>query len=91
MTELRINARLDKEAASDLSFLRQELGDVSTTDVIKYSIKKVAQELRDNTKAKRQKQIWLDSGFIGGFEGPEDLSSNYKQYLSDIMNEKYPS
>ena len=91
MTELRINARLDEAAVNDLSFLRKELGDRSVTDVVKYSIKKAAQELRESTKAKRQKQIWLDSGFIGSFEGPEDLSSNYKQYLSDILDEKYPA
>ncbi|WGZ93081.1 MAG: hypothetical protein QJT81_14800 [Candidatus Thiothrix putei] len=33
--------------------------------------------------AKRQKQIWRDSGFIGGFSGPEDLSARYKQYHSE--------
>ncbi len=90
MSEIRINARLDEKSANDLHFLQKELGDTSITDVVKYSIEKVAQELRSSNKAKRQKQVWLDSGFVGGFEGPEDLSSNYKEYLSEIMDEKYP-
>jgi hypothetical protein len=90
MNELRINARLDEKLSKDLQFLRKELGNKSITAVVKYSIQKLAQELRDSTQAKRQKQLWLESGFVGGFEGPENLSSNYKQHLSDILDEKYP-
>ncbi len=90
MNELRINARLDEQAANDLRFLRKELGDSSITSVVKYSIQKLAQELRDNTRAEQQNNIWLDSGFVGAFEGPENLSTNYKQYLSEILDEKYP-
>lgn len=90
MNGLRINARLDEKLSKDLHFLRKELGNKSITAVVKYSIQKLAQEVRDNTQAKRQKQLWLESGFVGGFEGPENLSSNYKQYLSDICDEKYP-
>lgn len=91
MNDLRINARLDERASNDLQFLRKELGGSSITDAVKYSITKVAEELRDSSKAKHQKQVWLESGFVGGFEGPEDLSSNYKQHLTDILDEKYPS
>ena len=91
MTDLRINARLDEETSNDLSFLRQELGDTSVTDVLKYSLKRAAQELRDRIRAKSQKQIWLNSGFIGSIEEAEDLSANYKQYAADIIDEKYAS
>ena len=90
MSELRINARLDDVAANDLSFLREELGNTSITDAVKYSISKVARELRDNRKAKQQNKIWLDSGFVGGFVASKDLSSNYKHHISDILDEKYP-
>lgn len=91
MADIRINARLDEQAANDLSFLRHELGETSITHVIKLSIRKLAEEVRDSTKAKHQKRIWLDSGYIGSFEGSEDLSTNYKQYLTDILDEKYPT
>ncbi len=91
MNELRINARLDEQTASDLQFLREVLGDKSITEVLKYSLQQVAQDLRDRARAKRQKQIWRDSGFIGAFEGPEDLSSHYKQYLASMLDAKYPS
>lgn len=91
MNETRINARLDEEASKDLSFLREELGDYSVTDIVKLSIHKVAQELRDKSKATQQNKIWLESGFVGGFDAPEDLSENYKKYLADIIDEKYPT
>ena len=89
MTDMRINARLDEETSNDLLFLRQELGDTSVTDVLKYSIKRAAQELRDRLRAKSQKQIWLNSGLIGCIDEVEDLSSNYKQYAGQAINEKY--
>ena len=57
MNELRINARLDEQTASDLQFLREMLGDKSITEVLKYSLQQVAQDLRDRAKAKRHKQI----------------------------------
>ena len=43
MNELRINARLDEQTASDLQFLREMLGDKSITEVLKYSLQQVAQ------------------------------------------------
>ena len=88
---MRINARLDEETSNDLLFLRQELGETSVTDVLKYSLKRTAQELRDRLRAKSQKQIWLRSGFIGCINGAEDLSSNYKHYVAETVDEKYPT
>ena len=89
MSEVRINVRLDKQTSQDLCFLRQEFNDKSITDIVKYSLHKAAQKLREKTTAKTQKQIWLDSGFVDGFESYKDLSSNYKHYLADIIDEKY--
>jgi hypothetical protein len=48
------------------------------------------QDLRDKARARRQKQLWRESGFVGGFEGPEYLSTNYKQYLAEYLDRKYP-
>jgi hypothetical protein len=90
MSELRINARLDEQTSEDFQFLREELGAKTITEVLKYSLQQAAQDLRDKARARRQKQIWRDSGFIGAFDGPEDLSTNYKQYLTDMLDAKYP-
>lgn len=53
--------------------------------------KQSAEDFRDQTRAKRQKQIWRESGLIGAFDGSEDVSSSYKQDLSDMLNAKYRS
>ncbi len=89
MGTARINARLDEETARDLEFVREALGGLSVTEAVKYALKQAAEEIRDRERARVQKQIWIDSGFVGGFEGPEDLSANYKQYFAEIMDEKY--
>ena len=90
MTDIRINARLDEETAGDLQLLKETLGDTSITNILKYSLRRTAEEIRALKRARQQKEVWRDSGFIGSFEGPEDLSSNYKKYLAEILDEKYP-
>ena len=91
MNEMRINARLDEQTARDLQFLREALGAKSITEVLKYSLQQAAQDLRDQARAKRQKQLWRDSGLIGCIkDGPEDLSVNYKQYVAESLDEKHP-
>ncbi|OQX02735.1 MAG: hypothetical protein BWK73_41715, partial [Thiothrix lacustris] len=50
-------------------------------------------EVRDTAEiaiARRQKQLWRDSGLIGCFEGEEDLSTNYKQYIAEYLDKKFP-
>jgi hypothetical protein len=48
-----------------------------------------AEEAAEIARARRQKQLWRDSGLIGCFEGEEDLSTNYKQHVADYLDEKY--
>ncbi len=83
----RINARLDEETLRDLEFLK-EAANVNNTQALKQAIRFYAEHLRGEVR--RSKQALLESGFVGGFEGPEDLSTNYKQYFAGIMDEKYP-
>jgi hypothetical protein len=89
MSDYRINARLDEEAVEDLQLLKDTLGDTSTTNILKYSLQRSAEEIRAMKKARQQKKVWRESGFIGSFDGPEDLSSNYKKYLTEVVNDKY--
>ena len=87
MNELRINARLDEQAANDLEFLKDSTH-ANNTEALKAALHFYADFLRN--EAQRSKQALRDSGFIGGFEGPEDLSSNYKKYVAEAIDEKYP-
>ena len=87
MTELRINARLDEETAADLEYLK-DVTQSNNTEVLKKAIRFYADRLRNEIR--QSKRALIDSGFVGGFEGPEDLSTNYKQYIVEYLNEKYP-
>jgi S-ribosylhomocysteine lyase LuxS involved in autoinducer biosynthesis len=87
MNELRINARLDEKAANDLKFLKDST-DTTNTEALKAALHFYAEHLRN--EAQRSKQALLDSGFIGCFEGPEDLSTNYKKYVAEAIDAKYP-
>lgn len=65
---------------------------MSITEVLKHSLHQAAQDLRDKSRAKQQKQLWRDSGLIGALDDDaEHLSVNYKQQLPDYLNEKHPA
>lgn len=87
MNEIRINARLDEQAASDLEFLKVST-QKNNTEALKAAIRFYADFLRN--EAQRRKQALLDSGYVGSFEGREDLSSNYKDHVAEAIDEKYP-
>lgn len=87
MSELRINARLDEQTAADLEYLK-EVTQSNNTEAMKKAIRFYADRLRNEIS--RSKQALIDSGFVGGFEGPEDLSTNYKRYFAEYLDEKYP-
>jgi hypothetical protein len=48
------------------------------------------EEAAEIARARRQKQLWRESGLIGALEdGDADLSAHYKQYVAEYFNEKY--
>jgi hypothetical protein len=88
MNELRINARLDEQAANDLEFLKESTH-ANNTEVLKAALRFYAKHLRN--EAQRSKQALMDSGLVDSFQGPEDLSANYKKYVAEAIDEKYPA
>jgi hypothetical protein len=87
MSEIRINARLDEEAASDLEFLKESTH-ANNTEVLKSALRFYAGHLRNEVL--RSRQALMESGLIDSFEGPEDLSAYYKRYMAETIDEKYP-
>lgn len=76
---MRVNARLDEARAAKLQQLQSSLG-VSASEVIKRALDALHKEQCDGGSAKTQ--ALLSSDFVGCADGPEDLSSRYKQYLT---------
>jgi len=85
--EIRINARLTGEDARRFRELQRREG-ISASDLLRDALREYhAARGRPRTDAAKL----LDaSGFLGGGEGPADLSTRYKSYLIDALEEKIP-
>ena len=83
---MRINARLEPEYIDKLEILKQQ-EHLTTTEVIKKALA-YYYEMKKQDNSTKIKQL-LESDFIACGEGSEDLSENYKDYLTDSMSKKY--
>ncbi len=86
--KMRINARLDDQSEKDLLFIKEQTGE-SVTQIIKDLLTEKAVELRTKQKPGSKMQALLHSDFVGCADGPEDLSTNYKDYFYRGIKEKH--
>ena len=85
--EIRINARLTGEDARRFRELQRREG-ISASDLLRDALREYhAARGRPRTDAAK---LLGASGFLGGGEGPADLSTRYKSYLIDALEEKIP-
>jgi hypothetical protein len=85
--EIRINARLTGEDARRFRELQRREG-VSASDLLREALREYhATRFRPRADAAKLLEA---IGFIGGGEGPADLSTHYKSYLADALEEKLP-
>ena len=83
---MRINARLDPSSEQAFEYLKQNTG-LSATQIIKHSLELYVNELQSDA-GQRNRQLLVDLAGIG--HGPDDLAENYKSYLDESLDEKYP-
>jgi len=81
-----IKLHLDEQAEKQLAFV-QSTTRQSVTDVISQALALYYQQLR-NQQGAGTRQL-MESDFIGCAEGPEDLSTDYKQYLHVEWDDKH--
>jgi hypothetical protein len=85
--EIRINARLTGEDARRFREL-QRREELSASDLLRDALRAYhAARLKPRNDAAR---LLAASGFVGGGEGPADLSTRYKSHLTDTLEEKFP-
>ena len=87
-SDIRINARLTGEDARHFLELQRD-GNVAASDLLRNALREYYA-----THSKRRPSAFAlmkASGFIGGGQGPADLSTNYKTYLTDSLTAKYPT
>lgn len=83
---MRINARLDEIHSRKLEYLKRAT-DAGVSEVVKDAI----DVYYDQMKARKPSaaEIFQESGFIGIAEGPEDLSTRYKEVLTESLDAKH--
>ena len=83
---MRINARLDDARAAKLRQLQSSLR-IGASEVVKRALDLLHKEQCQGHGAKTK--ALLASDFVGCAEGPEDLSSRYKQHLAQALADKH--
>jgi hypothetical protein len=85
--EIRINARLTGEDARRFRDLQRREG-ASASDLLRDALREYhATRVKPRTDAEA---ILGATGFLGGGEGPADLSTRYKSYLTETLEDKFP-
>ena len=83
---MRINARLDDARAEKLKQL-QSLTRLGVSEIVKRAIDLLYRQQAGRSRDKLD--ALLASDFVGCAEGPEDLASQYKQYLTRDLENKH--
>ena len=83
---MRVNARLDEARAAKLRQLKSSLR-VSASEVVKRALDVLHKEQCEGSGAKTK--TLLASDFVGCADGPADLSSRYKQHLTEALEAKH--
>lgn len=88
MARKTISARLNEKTVWELEFLKSSMGDKKTTEVLTDAI----HHLYSLQSQKLQKMTAFDflkeSGFVGGIEGDESDSVDYKKYITKRIRKK---
>ena len=83
---MRVNARLDENRARKLKQL-QSLTHLGTSEIVKQAIDLLHRQQTEKPRASIK--ALLASDFVGCAEGPRDLSSRYKSYLANDLENKH--
>jgi hypothetical protein len=85
--EIRINARLTGEDARRFREL-QSRENISASDLLREALRQYhAARIKPRMDAAK---LLGAAGFLDGGEGPADLSTRYKSYLTDAIEDKLP-
>lgn len=86
---MRVNARLEDSYQAKIDYI-VEAHHLTVSDVVRDAI----DHYYEAVKAERARQCASLDKLVGAFEGrpdtPVDLSSNYKKYIGQVIEEKYP-
>lgn len=84
---MQVTAQLDEKRTEKLRRL-QSLTQLSAEEILSRGIDLVEQQQAE--RCRERLDAILNSGFVGCLQdAPEDLATNYRQYFTEVMQEKY--
>lgn len=87
MSKKTISARFDERAAWELEFLKSSLG-TKATEVLIAAVHLLYEEQSQKNQKKTAFDFLKETGFIGGTEGGENDSVDYKNYIHERIKKK---
>lgn len=85
---MRVNARLDDAYQTKIDYMVETL-QVSVSDVVRDAIDHYYEAVKAE-QVKRLRGLDAIIGMAASENTPPDLSTNYKKYVGQIIEEKYP-
>ena len=86
---MRITARLDEKGEHHLHKIQKAKNFRTITSALKYALKHTADSLSDEKIEGQKMKSFLESDFVGTFDGPENLSTDYKSKLNATLQDKH--
>lgn len=83
---MRVNARLDDDRVEKLKQL-QSLTQLSASEIVKRALDLLYRQQAGRPREKLNALLLSD--FVGCAEGPEDLATRYKHYLTRDLENKH--
>ena len=82
---MRVNARLDDEAAKQIEYLV-----AATGEGISHVVRESVAHYYRHVKAQKRGLVHLGPLIGKGRSGRSDIASNVKKYVGEYLDEKYP-
>ena len=82
-------AATSKTVAADLAVAKREQGQ-SVTEIIEAALEKHLTAAAPRKPRMTLLEAFEKNGLLGTVDMPPDASRNYKQYISEYLDEKYP-
>jgi hypothetical protein len=84
-----ITARLSEDLSCKIEFLKSSLNLTNTTSVVTQAIHLLYTTTKEKQSAKSSLERFEESDLLGSIEGASDLSTNYKEEISKVVQKKH--
>ena len=84
-----ITARITDIVNFEIEFLKSSLQLPNTTSVLTYAIHNLYETLKEEESQKSSLEMFEEKGLFGCIEAASDLSTTYKQEISEVIARKH--